>query len=252
MRRLKYGNWADALEVLRGVAKAPDDVLTSEYRKRVIAMLVEQKLVAAFEDLAYKASAESLENLLNSLANPLVSGDAIRKFADRLEGRMVDELHRTIVYALTPAEEARHEDKTPFGQEVVDKFPSSLADIDEANRCLVFSRYTACVFHLMRVVEIGVKALGARLAIDTTHKPGWETILKKAHGQMSLPNDKKDPDWIKDEDFLSDAITMLTAVKTAWRNPTMHIEKTYTPEHAERIYDAVKGFMQQLATKLHE
>jgi hypothetical protein len=104
----------------------------------------------------------------------------------------------------------------------------------------------------MRVMEIGLTALGARLAVPMTHKPGWEGILKKANGQMTLPNDKKDPDWIKDEAFLSDAMAMLIAVKTAWRNPTMHMEKTYTDEQAKRIWESVRGFMQQLATGLHE
>jgi len=252
MKRLHYGNLADVHEVLREVAKAPDKALTPEYRQNVSNMLERQKLEDTFTTLGFRASPESLSKLVNALTNPQIPVNAIRAFAHELDGRITDELHRTTLFGLTVEEDERLDQRLPFGQQVADAFPSSLADIDEANKCLVFSRYTACVFHLMRVVEIGVKALGARLAIDTTHKPGWETILKKAHGQMSLPNDKKDPDWIKDEDFLSDAITMLTAVKTAWRNPTMHIEKTYTPEHAERIYDAVKGFMQQLATKLHE
>ena len=41
-------------------------------------------------------------------------------------------------------------------------------------------------------------------------------------------------------------------VKTAWRNPTMHIEKTYTPQRAEEILLAVKSFMAHLATKICE
>ncbi len=78
----------------------------------------------------------------------------------------------------------------------------------------------------MRVMESGLRALGDRVGVDTRHSPGWEAILKRATHEMSLENKKKDPAWKKDEAFLSEAITMLISVKTAWRNPTMHLEKT--------------------------
>src|SRR5258708_19689687 len=85
------------------------------------------------------------------------------------------------------------------GEAVTDAFPSAITDIEEAGKCLAFDRNAACIFHLMRVMEVGLKALGQRLDINTAYKPGWEGILKKAHGQMSLPNDKKHPGWIKDK-----------------------------------------------------
>lgn len=202
--------------------------------------------------LDYKASHASFQRVVKTVnAEPRVAAD-IRREVDHYYTRLKDELGGSYFVVLSSQEAAWLNDPQPFGESVANAFPSANFDTDEATRCLAFGRGTACVFHLMRVMEVGLKALGARLAIDTQHKPGWEGVLKKAHGQMSLPNDKKDPDWIKEEDFLSEAVTMLTAVKTAWRNPTMHIEKTYTPEEAERIYDAVRGLMQRLAMKLHE
>jgi hypothetical protein len=42
----------------------------------------------------------------------------------------------------------------------------------------------------------------------------------------------------------------LHAVKVAWRNPTMHIVNQYTPEQAEEVFNAVRGFMRHLASKL--
>jgi hypothetical protein len=169
-----------------------------------------------------------------------------------LRSRLEDDLANLHVYSLLPDEAAKFSDSAPFGEEVIAAFPSASFDVEEATKCLALGRDTACVLHLMRVMEAGLKAIGDRLGVDTTHKPGWEGVIRKSHSQMALPNDRKDASWIKDEAFLSDAIVMLTAVKTAWRNPTMHAEKTYTKEQATRIWDAVRGFMQQLATGLRE
>jgi hypothetical protein len=236
--------------LLTHVQQPEIDALDWKSRFNWIAILEPYEIVC--ERLEFKASRAAVHELLQMLPASEVGSGLIRDRLKELQRRLKDEMSYTFFLALSGHEARLLDAVTPFGDDVANAFPSASFDADEATRCLAFERYTACVLHLMRVLEVGVRALGARLAIDTTHKPGWEAILKKAHGQLSLPNDKKDPDWINDEAFLSDAIAMFTAVKTAWRNPTMHIEKTYTPEQAERIYDAVNGFMQQLATKLHE
>ena len=62
----------------------------------------------------------------------------------------------------------------------------------------------------------------------------------------------KSPEWIKAESFFRDVAAQLTAVKRAWRNPTMHIERQYSPTEAEAIFNAVRVFMLHLATKLTE
>src|SRR5262249_36883249 len=46
-----------------------------------------------------------------------------------------------------------------FGEQSCNAFPSSIRDIEEAAKCLVVGRSTASVFHLMRVMEIGLRSL---------------------------------------------------------------------------------------------
>ena len=53
-----------------------------------------------------------------------------------------------------------------FGDDVARAFPSSKGDIDEAGKCLALDRGTACVFHLMRILEIGLQLLAAKLGIS--------------------------------------------------------------------------------------
>lgn len=104
----------------------------------------------------------------------------------------------------------------------------------------------------VRVMEVGLTVLGGHLGATYSYKTGGEAVLRKAQAQMALEDKNKDLDWVKDEPFLSEAITMHFAVKTAWRNPTMHLEKTYTGEVAEEIWDATRGFMRRLAGGLSE
>jgi len=44
----------------------------------------------------------------------------------------------------------------------------------------------------------------------------------------------------------------LDGVRIAWRNPTMHIENSYSPERAEEILIGVRALMRHLATRLSE
>src|SRR5258708_7512857 len=62
-----------------------------------------------------------------------------------------------------------------WGVDVLDKFPSAILDMEEAGKCLAFDRNTACVFHCMRVMEVGLKTLASALGIP--YAPSWESYL---------------------------------------------------------------------------
>jgi len=129
-------------------------------------------------------------------------------------------------------------------------FPSIIADVEAAGNCLVVEQGTACVFHLMRIMEKGLMALAAPLGIP--YAPSWESFLKQIDAKMSRKWDDKEPDWKKDEAFFKEAAAHLSAVRFAWRNPTMHIGPHHSAEEAKEIYAAVRTFMRHLATKVKE
>ena len=110
----------------------------------------------------------------------------------------------------------------------------------------------ACVFYLMRVLEVGLRALGSSLnnpTLDPKHNPSWEAILKKCDDELAKPM-KSCPQWKTDDLFYSKATANLRAIKNAWRNPTMHVEISYEADEAEDVFNAVRGFMRHLSTKL--
>ena len=126
--------------------------------------------------------------------------------------------------------------------------PSANEDIAEAGKCLALDRGTACVMHLNRVLESGLRSLASVLAI--AEQNNWGIYLREIKSKLDIlaTAGVKDPNEI----FYREAQVLLDAVRIAWRNPTMHIEKSYTVEKAEDIFTSVRTFMKHLATKLAE
>lgn len=135
-----------------------------------------------------------------------------------------------------------------FGKAVADKLPDMAEDIEESGKCLATQRYTASVFHLMRVMESAVEKFAGLLniePIDSRGKDkGWQNFLNEANKAIRLlPQDT----YAKRLDGIS---AHLYHVKSAWRNETMHPKATYTREQALAIFAAVKAFVSDLSELL--
>lgn len=142
-----------------------------------------------------------------------------------------------------------------FGEPVANAFPSASFDIVESGICLALARGTACVFHLMRVLEAGLTALGNKFGVSLEHTnwaPAIEQIEKKIRDMHKDLTWKALPDCKEQQEFYAQAISHFGIFKDAWRNYTMHARGVYTEEQAEMIFENVKSFMQKLATKLTE
>jgi hypothetical protein len=99
-------------------------------------------------------------------------------------------------------------------------------------------------------MEAGLMVLAKQLG--KPYAPSWESFLRQIGAQLELDWKDKTPDWKKDEGFYREAAAHLSAVKFAFRNPTMHIVKQYSPDSAEEIYNSVRVFIRHVATKLSE
>ena len=135
-----------------------------------------------------------------------------------------------------------YDQKELFGSLVNTKFPSIQYDMIEAGDCYAMGRGTACVFHLMRIMEVGVQAFGSKLGVLLVTDKNWQNILDEINkGIKALPS--KGVDTVD----LSQAAANLYAVKLAWRNEVMHPSDKYTLEEARDLVGQVKLFMEQLA-----
>ncbi len=129
------------------------------------------------------------------------------------------------------------------------QFSTANEDIAEAGKCLACGRATACVMHLNRVMEVGLKALAAAGGVGPQNN--WGKYLSEIEQELQRRM-KASGARTADEQFYAEAHAMFDSVRRAWRNPTMHVAKTYTEERAEEILIAVRSFMRHLATKLHD
>ena len=103
-------------------------------------------------------------------------------------------------------------------------------------------RGTACVFHLMRIMEVGVQELGKNLGVSLVDEKNWQNILDEVDKAIrALPKDAR-------RVTMSQASANLYAVKLAWRNEVMHPNDKYTLEEAKTLILLAKSFMGQLAT----
>jgi hypothetical protein len=106
-----------------------------------------------------------------------------------LNGRIFDELNTRLFFIISP-EEARlyNPEGTIYGKEIADKFPNMVEDIVEAGNCFACNRYTACVFHLMRIMERGVQELGNKFGVLPifTYNEDWQKIVNAIRGQLNI------------------------------------------------------------------
>lgn len=168
-----------------------------------------------------------------------------------IANRIKDELGSRLMLVIPTENAAQYEQlEPPFGKDFAGKFPSAQYDLAEAGKCLALSRSTAAVFHLMRVIEVGLAAVHGCLGISVPligNDRNWGNILTRIRDNISARGNK----WSEKDEF-QELYALLTAVKDAWRNATMHIENKYTDEEAKQIFDLAKGFMMKLSARMDE
>jgi hypothetical protein len=183
--------------------------------------------------------------------DPAFSKNARRTYADISKGldvirqRFKDEIIES--KALVFERELLHFYSPPkmyFGKDVLGVFPEMEGDLGEALHCLALSRPTACVFHLMRALELAVQAVGTKL--NATVKSSKDTflpwgIIVSNVGQkiQKLTQQQQKQEW-------THVNLMLNSVKDAWRNPTMHPNTHYSVEQGREIIEAVRSFLEAL------
>jgi hypothetical protein len=159
------------------------------------------------------------------------------------------EAHAKVFLGLDTSNAALWNDTQPFGADVFAAFPSAQLDISEASKCLAVNRGTACVMHLMRAIEVALKALASNLRIGRQND--WGSYIREIEKHLS-ESLKTSGKHSSEEEFFALATVSFDVVKRAWRNKTMHVEKTYNPQHAKEIFEATRIFIVHLSSKIRE
>jgi hypothetical protein len=215
--------------------------------------LIAQALASSAGDLGTpltKLAAERLESKIprRKKGSKFLRKDALREL-DSLHERLCDETSLIHLFVMDAATRRYFgTDGLAFGEHVADALSQAIPDIIDAGDCIALKKGTASVFHLMRVMEAALKALGKLL--DIPYAPSWESYINQIEGKITARHKTKSIKWKRDEAFYREILGDLQTVKLAWRNPTMHIVRRYSADEAEQIYVAVKAFLERLAPRL--
>jgi hypothetical protein len=181
----------------------------------------------------------------------LPSPDAgkVQNWLVQATSRIADNFSQQCVLVLAPEMLRYYQQPKLFGDAVFDNFESATDDIIEAGNCLALGRGTACVMHLMRVLEAGLKALAGALEIERQND--WGSYIREINRALAVRGSMPGPKS-PDAQFYAEMAAQFEYLKRAWRNPSMHIDRAYGIDRAGEILLAVKSFMGLLATKLKE
>jgi len=204
-----------------------------------------------------------------SKARVLVKRETIATEARNMLEAVLVELSE-IQFLSVPTERAKYIDNDNlFGPEVTQAFPSASVDLREAGNCLAADCNTAAVFHLMRAVEWGMRALCSHFRLTkirrTVKKTGkktytpisyeeWQTMLNQLQAKVDskVEGIKRGTAKQEAQEFYYPILQDLRAFRDAWRNHVMHARAHYSPSDAEAICDHVRRFMTLLATRISE
>lgn len=188
-----------------------------------------------------------IDRLEKSIALPPVSDiPTLAQSLRHLIARVQDELGAQYFFHLDQRDVPFYVTDHPFGEMVSEKFDWATEDISEAGKCMALQRPTACVFHLMRVLEHAVQRLGKKLKVEIdVSTQSWHQICLHINKQIESMPIKTPTQRQKKTDYAA-AAAHLTSVRIAWRNEVMHPKQTYTRDEAFNVFNATKVFMASL------
>jgi hypothetical protein len=207
--------------------------------------------------LGLSTSATSIRKILKACSEGKCDTRTIRALAVELQGRLIDEMVGKLFFSLSMAEAEHYIRPWKGWEEIIDRFPNTVTDVEEARKCLALRRYTAAVFHLMRVTEAGVLDLQCFLDTKPDPKAHFGSVLSKLEHLHTKTRFENLPEHLKpSRQFLIDILAQLHSVKDSWRNKVSHVDDrisiadVFTEEMALGVYNATLLLMKKLASGL--
>jgi hypothetical protein len=138
-------------------------------------------------------------------------------------------------------------------------FKSAEKDIEEGVDCYGLEHNTACVFHMMRIAERGLRALARERQVTLPrNKPlewgTWQDILNEVEKSVRVLGPTMAAGPAKDVAlaFYNGAIAHYHGFKDMYRNDVSHVRREYGEADALRAINQVRDFMNGLSSKIGE
>jgi hypothetical protein len=207
---------------------------------------------AALDEIEFNVSKRSAEETVSFVnSDDVLDAQELRHLFRCFRAAFMFEVeNRRVLMLPTSRDDFYDKEGTFLSAELLTKLSklNLTEDAAEAGNCFALGRYTACVFHLMRIMERVVQHFGQRAKISLdVKKANWDNILKQVK-KMTEIKETDTPKIKKKKLRYQTFYNRLDAVRVAWRNQVMHPKVTYTPEEAKEVLDAVKLFVKDFST----
>lgn len=173
-----------------------------------------------------------------------------------------------VFYQLSPDRAKYFDQEKLLGDAVDVAFPSARYDIREAGNCMATERNTAAVFHLMRAVEWGLRALCGHLGMRQAKRPKkagqksyvplawaeWEALLNQLSPRVDarINKLKRGSQKQAEQEFYYPVLQDIRGIRDAWRNHVMHTRREYKPGEATVVFENVERIMTTLAKRIKD
>jgi hypothetical protein len=234
-----------ACELLTLLAGEPLVLSHPNGRKNAFAAL--NQLLAHCGKLKIKVSLKEAEKMLPVFNSPDPDPETIRILAARLSSVIHSELDSELFFQMEPTRLEYWGTDWLLGSPIYHAFPMAHEEIQSAGRCYAYGEPVACVFHLMRVIDAGLRSVADSLNIPYNAR-NWSGIADKLQSNMEEKYKNKTDDWKQKEPFYASILTDIQSISRAHRNPVLHeVEKKYTDADAFYLLTVTERFMGHLA-----
>jgi hypothetical protein len=186
------------------------------------------------------------------------NGDAVRELAE-LNNELRDDFSERHVVVI-PEDRVKYYDASFDDARMATDFPEATKEIKEAGSCLAAGRHMASVFHLMRGVEQGMRAVAVATGGTTTppkvplEYQVWQTVIEGIESRTKrAPEGWSEPSKSNGRAFFSGTVADLFAFKDETRNLCMHTRHGFHDyPGALSVRNRVDGFFKRLIGKVQE
>jgi hypothetical protein len=242
----------------------PDSYPTKEIISRVLDNL--SVLHALCKDYCWQASVDKIDmtyGYLDNLPEGNCDWSSLESDLRNIADMVVTDCGRAKFAVVRGAFNSYVENDSLIYDGFVTDFPKAAGDVKEAGNCIAVDCGTAAVFHLMRGVEWGLRALSLDLGLlETRYRDKlvpieysqWEQILNQLHPKIeerveSLPRGPAKQDA---QEFYLALWFDIKGFRDAFRNHVSHTRKTFSQKDADAILDHVRRFFVLLKTRISE
>lgn len=236
----------ESAENLRGV--------TSKDLHRITKLLGEIKSALGYMEWE---SAHDRITLIFRKLQPGITVDELHIEIEGLNHTIREELRRRWFCYLPQTKAQRQRSGESEWALTIKSFQASEMEIKAALSCYATGNDTAAVFHLMRVAEIGLRALAKERKVTLSKsKPiewgTWQEIITALETEVRKIGTTNKAGAAKDRAlaFYSGAIADLNAFKDEYRNQVMHLRVMYDEHQSLRTIERVHAFMQRISAKI--